>query len=80
MVVHSLLANLQNRWNVFECVVLILTIVLIVMFFYKYLVAYNLSEEISENPKKFHNLQYAAYWDEVCSRSVLKGPPYVLFY
>ena len=60
----------------FECVVLILTVVLIVMFFYKYLVAYNLTEEISANPKKFHNLQYAAYWDEVRNGSILKGPSY----
>ncbi len=35
------------------------------MYFLKFLIAYNVSEDVSAEPTRFHNLQYAAYWDEV---------------
>ena len=43
-----------------------MAITAMVMYAYRCLMSLKLSKKIHDNPREFHNFQYAAMWDEVC--------------
>ncbi|XP_013386043.1 polycystic kidney disease protein 1-like 2 [Lingula anatina] len=55
---------IKEFWNAVEFFILIVSIGAIVMYFYRLLISKMVSSEFSEDPHKFVNFQYAAYWDE----------------
>ena len=61
----------QSVWNCIEVFVLSSCIVAIVMFMYRLLVANLMSSDIHDDPRKFHNFQYVAMWDEVSQHLVV---------
>lgn len=57
---------LQDSWNVYEVLILSLCVATIVLYFYRLIHSSRLSKQLHNEPTKFHNLQYAVLWDEVC--------------
>jgi hypothetical protein len=52
-------------WNCIEVFILSSSLVATVMFVYRVIYSKIVSKEIHDDPKKFHNFQYVAMWEEV---------------